>query len=95
MEEEKASLISTDLCFWMHKNLEHLPRSVRWLVSWLLILSDFHCVGVFGPLQSARAPVDPDYRRPRDMIYFLKAKTNSFQTSISKVYLFSVCSKEY
>ena len=30
-------------------------------------------------------------RRPRDMIYFLKAMTNSFQTSISKVYFCKVC----
>ena len=30
-------------------------------------------------------------RRPWDMIYFLKAMTNSFQTSISKVYFCKVC----
>ena len=33
-------------------------------------LSDFHFVGVSGPLQSVR--------RPQDMIYYLKAVTNSF-----------------
>ena len=42
-------------------------------------LDTFRCS---GPLQSAR--------RPRDVIYFLKAMTNSFQTLISKVYFCKV-----
>ena len=41
-------------------------------------LSELHSVGVSGPLQSVH--------RPRDMIYFLLAMTNSFQILISKVY---------
>ena len=36
--------------------------------------SDFHCVGVSGPLKS--------FRGPQDVIYFLKAITNSFQTDV-------------
>ena len=55
-------------------------------VIWSVTLSDFHCVGFFGPVQSVRRPnlstVDP----ARNAIYFLKAMsmTNSFQ--ISKLY---------
>ena len=41
------------------------------------------CFGVFGPLKSVR--------RPQDVIYFLKAMTNSFHT-ISKVY-FAKCTR--
>ena len=48
----------------------------------VLTLSDFHCVCVSGPLQNVRGP--------RDVIYFPKAITNSFRTSISKVYFFLV-----
>ena len=58
-------------------NLTLAPITVRWLVSPLLILSDFHCVGVSGPSQSVRGLWD--------VIYFLKAMmTDSFQISISK-----------
>ena len=39
------------------------------LVCWSVTHSDFHCVSVFGPLQSLR--------RPWDVIYFLKAMTLS------------------
>ena len=53
----------------MRKHLQHLPRSIGWLVRQWVTLSDFHCV-----------------RRPRDVIYFLKAVTNSFQTLISKFF---------
>ena len=51
-------------------------------VSWLVTLSHVHCVGVSGPLQSVS--------RPWDGIYFPKAMTNTFQTSISKVYFCDV-----
>ena len=44
------------------------------LVGMLVILSDFQCVGVSGPFQSVY--------EPRDVIYFLKAITNSFQTDV-------------
>ena len=43
-------------------------------------LSDFHCVGVCGPLSVIE----------RDMMYFLKAMSSSFETSISKVYFSEV-----
>ena len=52
------------------------------LVGWLVTLSHFHCIDVSRPLQSVR--------RPRDVKYFLKAMTNSFQTSIFKVYFCEV-----
>ena len=54
-------------------------RSIVWSVT----LSDFHCVGVSGALQSIR--------RPRDIIYFpTAAMTNSFHTygfNFPKVYI--------
>ena len=61
-------------------HLLHLPRWVGWLVTQLVKLSDFLCIGLAGPFQSVRGP--------RDVIYFLKAMTNSFQTLIyfCKVY---------
>ena len=58
----------------MSKHLKNLPgASVGWLFS--PSLSDFHCVVVSRPLQSVR--------RPRFVICFLKAMTNSFHTSIA------------
>ena len=53
-----------------------------WLVGWSLTLLDVHCVGVSERLQIVR--------RPRDVIYLPKSMTNSFQTSISKVFISKV-----
>ena len=47
------------------------PTPVSRLVGQSFTLSDFHFVGVFGPLQSVRGP--------QDVIYFLKAMTNRLQ----------------
>ena len=44
--------------------------SVGPLVRPSVILSDFHCVGVFGPSLSARGPLD--------VIFFLKAVTKNY-----------------
>ena len=47
-------------------------------VSWSLPLSDFHRVGVSGPLQSAD--------RPRDVMYFPKAITYESSASLFEAY---------
>ena len=54
----------------MCKHIYVEPTPVPQSVGRSLILSDFHCVGVSGLLRSVR--------RPRDVIYFPKAMTNSF-----------------
>ena len=48
-----------------------------------MTLSDFHFVGVSGPLQSVCGPWD--------VLAFRKHMYNSFQISISKVYFFAKC----
>ena len=47
-------------------------------VSWSLPLSDFHRVGVSGPLQSAD--------RPRDVMYFPKAITYASSANLFEAY---------
>ena len=64
----------------VYKHLQQLPWSVcQFVVSspQSRTLTDFHCVGTFGPSQSIRGP--------RDVIYFPKAMTNSFHIFIGGV----------
>ena len=51
--------------------LSHNPSFVSPLLGWSLTLSEFHCVSVSGLSESVH--------EAHDVMYFLKAKTNSFQ----------------
>ena len=69
-------------------HLLHPPRSLRRVVclsiSQSVTLSDFHCICVSGPSHGVL--------RPRDVIYFLKAMTNtSFQITILPSVFFPKC----
>ena len=53
----------------------HIHPLVGHLISWSVTVSDFHSAGVFGPSRSVGRP-------SWNVIYFLKAMTNSFLISM-------------
>ena len=72
-----AAVPIPNLAFQMRKHLLHLPSYTGRSGGWLVALSDFHCL---------------ESLRPRDVIYSLKAMTNtSFQITILPSVFFPKC----